>query len=169
MSGYCAPRPISEADDVATFDCGEPSLDTYLRTRALANHVEGASRCFVTCRDGRVVGFYALASASVERSSAPGRVRRNMPDPVPVILLSRLAIDRNEQKSGLGKHLLRDAITRTVAAADLIGVRAMLVHALHDDARSFYRHFDFDPSPTDPMHLLLLIKDARALVGGETS
>jgi predicted N-acetyltransferase YhbS len=169
VSGYSTPRPISGADDVATFDCGEPSLDTYLRTRALANHVEGASRCFVTCRDGRVVGYYALASASVERSSAPGRVRRNMPDPVPVILLSRLAIDRKEQKSGLGKHLLRDAITRTAAAADLIGVRAMLVHALHDDARSFYRHFDFEPSPTDPLHLLLLIKDARKLIGGETS
>ncbi len=165
MSGYSAPRPIRDGDDVATFDSGEPSLDTYLRTRALANHAEGASRCFVTCRDGRVVGFNALASASVERSSAPGRVRRNMPDPVPVILLSRLAIDRKEQKKGLGKHLLRDAITRSVHAADLIGVRAMLVHALHDEARSFYSHFDFEPSPTDPLHLLLLIKDARALVG----
>jgi GNAT superfamily N-acetyltransferase len=165
VSGYSAPRPIRESDDLAKFDSGEPSLDQYLCTRALANHLAGASRCFVTSRDGRVVGFYTLASASVERNSVPGRVRRNMPDPVPVILLSRLAIDSKEQGKCLGRHLLRDAITRTVQAADLIGVRAMLVHALHDDARSFYRHFEFEPSPTDPLHLLLLIKDARVLVG----
>lgn len=165
MSSYSAPRPISDSDDCATFDSGEPSLDDYLRARALANHVEGASRCFVTCNDGRVVGFYALAAAAVERGTAPGRIRRNMPDPVPVILLSRLAIDRKEQKKGLGKHLLRDAITRCVQVADVIGVRAMLVHALHDEARSFYGHFEFEPSVTDPLHLLLLIKDARALVG----
>jgi GNAT superfamily N-acetyltransferase len=88
-----------------------------------------------------------------------------MPDPVPVILLSRLAIDRKEQKTGLGKHMLRDAITRCVQAADIVGVRAMLVHALHDEARSFYQHFDFEPSPTDPLHLLLLIKDAHAFIG----
>ena len=165
MSGYSSPRPISERDDCATFDSGEPTLDEYLRTRALVNHLAGASRCFVTCRNARVAGFYALASASVERGSAPGRVRRNMPDPIPVILLSRLAIDRKEQKTGLGRHLLRDAITRCVQAADIVGVRAILVHALHDGARSFYQHFGFEPSPTDPLHLLLLIKDARALVG----
>lgn len=164
MSGYSAPRPIRAGDEVSTFDGGEPSLDEYLRTRALANHVEGASRCFVTCHNGRVVGFYALASAAVERRSTPGRVRRNMPDPVPVILLSRLAIDEKEQGKGLGKQLLRDAIARAVAAADLIGVRALLVHALHAEAHAFYTHFEFEPSPTDPLHLLLLMKDARALV-----
>lgn len=117
MSGYSAPRPIGEGDEVAGFDSGEPSLDDYLRGRALANHVEGASRCFVTCRDGRVVGFYALASAAVERAATPGRVRRNMPDPVPVILLSRLAIDAKHQGQGLGAQLLRDAITRALLDA----------------------------------------------------
>lgn len=167
MSGYSAPRPISADDDVADFDSGEPSLDRYLRGRALANHVEGASRCFVTCRDGRVVGFYALASASVDRADTPGRVRRNMPDPVPVILLSRLAIDVEEHGKGLGAQLLRDAITRAVAAAQIVGVRALLVHSLHDNAREFYAHFGFEPSPTDPLHLLLLIKDARALLDPE--
>lgn len=167
MSGYSAPRPISEHDVVADFDSGEPSLDHYLRSRALSNHVEGASRCFVTCREGRVVGFYALASAAVERAATPGRVRRNMPDPVPVILLSRLAIDAEHQGKNLGAQLLRDAITRAVAAAEIIGVRALLVHALHDQARAFYAHFDFEPSPTDPLHLLLLIKDARALFAPE--
>lgn len=149
---------------VADFDSGEPSLGKYLRGRALARHVEGASRCFVTCRDGRVVGFYALASTAVERADTPGRMRRTMPDPVPVILLSRQAIDRNERRKGLGAALLRDAIIRAVAAAEIIGVRALLVHALHEQARAFYAHFDFEPSPTDPLHLLLLIKDAGALL-----
>ncbi|MGV0810776.1 GNAT family N-acetyltransferase [Mycolicibacterium boenickei] len=166
MSRYSAPRPIDDDDDVSAFSSGEPSLDDYLRQRALTNHHAGASRCFVTCRDGRVVGFYSLASAAVQRSDTPGKVRRNMPDPVPAILLSRLAVDRKEQGLGLGKHLLRDAIERCVQVADVIGVRVMLVHALHDDARAFYAHFDFEPSPTDPLHLLLLIKDARALLGG---
>jgi GNAT superfamily N-acetyltransferase len=164
VSGYGAPRPIREDDDVSAFDCGEPSLDDYLRSRALANHVGGASRCYVICRDGRVVGFYALASASVERRATAGAVRRNMPDPIPVILLSRLAVDRGEQNQGLGKHLLRDAIVRSVRAADLIGVRALLVHAINDRARSFYYDNGFDPSPTDPLHLVLLIREARRFV-----
>jgi predicted N-acetyltransferase YhbS len=167
MSGYSAPRPISADDDVADFDSGAPSLDGYLRGRALANHVEASSRCFVTCRGGRVVGFYALASASVDRADTPGRVRRNMPDPVPVILLSRLAIDVEDHGRGLGAQLLRDAITRSVAAARIVGVRALLVHSLHDQAPEFYAHFGFEPSPTDPLHLLLLIKDARALLDPE--
>ena len=166
MSGYSAPRPISGADDVASFSSGEPSLDAYLRNRALANHVQGGSRCFVTCRDGRVAGFYALASGSVAHADAPGRVRRNMPDPVPVILLSRLAVDRKKQGRRLGGHLLRDAIGRCVQAADSIGVRAIVVHALQDETRAFYAHFEFEPSPTDPLHLMLLMKDARALIGG---
>ena len=164
MSGYSAPRPIRADDDVANFDSGESSIDDYLRNRALSNHVEGASRCYVTCRGGRVVGFYALASASVERHTTPGAVRRNMPDPIPVILLSRLAVDTREQNKGLGKLLLRDAISRSVQAADLIGVRAMLVHAINDGARSFYYAHGFDPSPTDPLHLVLLIRDVRQFI-----
>ncbi len=147
-----------------TWISASPTLDGYLRGRALANHVEGACRCFVTCRDGRVVGFYSLASAAVERAGTPGRVRRNMPDPVPVILLSRLAIDRREQGKGLGAALLRDAITRAVAATEIIGVRTLLVHVLHEQARTLYARIDFEPSATDPMHLLLLIKDARVLL-----
>lgn len=162
MSGYSLPRPIGQFDDVATFDSGEPSLDDYLRTRALANHVRGASRCFVTCRDGRVVGYYALASAAVAHAELSGRVRRNMPNPVPVLLLSRLAVDRGHQGGGLGESLLRDAIMRSVRVAEQVGVRAILVHALHDDARRFYLRYQFEPSPTDPLHLVLLIQDARA-------
>lgn len=162
---YSIPRPIVGSDDVSLFNSGEASLDEYLRKRALANHVEGASRCFVACRAGDVVGFYALASAGVDRAFTPGPVRRNMPDPVPVILLSRLAVDFKEQGRGLGSHLLRDAITRIIGVAEDVGVRAILVHALHEEARSFYEHFEFEPSPTDPLHLMLSMKDARALIG----
>lgn len=163
---YSSPRPITQADEVAEFDSGEVSLDDYLQRRALANHIAGGSRCFVTTTGKRVVGYYCLAAGSVQHQDAPGRLRRNMPQPVPVILLSRLAVDQKERGNGLGSHLLRDAITRSVQAADTIGVRAILVHALHEDAASFYRHFEFTPSPTDDLHLTLMIKDARALLGG---
>ncbi len=165
MSTYSLPRPITEHDDTSGFDSGENSLDDYLRKRALFNHGQGASRCFVACSDSRVVGYYALASASIQQRDVAGKVRRNMPDPIPVILLSRLAVDRTEQGSGLGKGLLRDAILRSVEASEIIGVRALLVHALNDNARAFYAHFDFEPSPTDPLHLLLLMKDARSAIG----
>jgi predicted N-acetyltransferase YhbS len=165
VSNYGPPRPISEGDDLSTFDSGASSLDDYLRKRALANNVQGASRCFVTCSDGRVVGYYSLAAASVQHRDVARRVRRNMPDPVLVILLSRLAVNRTQQGCGLGKNLLRDAILRSVQAPEIIGVRALLVHALNDSARAFYARFDFEPSPTDPLHLLLTMKDARALTG----
>jgi GNAT superfamily N-acetyltransferase len=164
VTGYSTPRPISDADDAATFDSGEPTLDDYLRNRALGNHVSGASRCFVTCYDGRIVGCYALATGSVSRAESSGRFRRNMPDPIPVILLSRLAIDRKHQGCGLGENLLRDAIARSMQVAEQVGVRAVLVHALHDEARQFYLRYQFEPSPTDPLHLMLLIKDAKASV-----
>jgi GNAT superfamily N-acetyltransferase len=164
MTGYSIPRPISEDDDAATFDSGEPTLDDYLRKRALANHVGGASRCFVTCRDDRIVGYYALSTGAVTHADCTGKFRRNMPDPIPVILLSRLAIDRKHQGCGLGENLLRDAIARSVQVAQDIGVRAILVHALHDQARNFYTRYGFEPSPTDPLHLMLLIKDAQTSV-----
>lgn len=164
MTGYSIPRPISEDDDAAMFDSGEPTLDDYLRKRALANHVAGASRCFVTCRDGRIVGYYALSTGAVTHTDCTGKFRRNMPDPIPVILLSRLAIDRKHQGCGLGENLLRDAVARSVQVSQDIGVRAILVHALHDQARNFYTRYQFEPSPTDPLHLMLLIKDARTSV-----
>ena len=165
MSGYTRPRAIEQGDNLAHFASGEASLDDYLRRRAWTNHLAGASRCYVSCHDGAVVGYYALASASVYHRDLGGRYRRNMPDPIPVVLLSRLAVDVQHQHSGLGRHLLLDAIARTVQAADVIGVRAMLVHALNDSARQFYLHHGFESSPTDPMHLLMLVKDARAALG----
>jgi GNAT superfamily N-acetyltransferase len=161
---YSTPRPITADDLVTDFDCGEPSLDDWLRRRALVNQTSGASRCFVTSRDGRVVGYYALATGVVQRADASRRIARNMPEPMPVILLGRLAVDRKEQGHSLGSHLLRDAIARTVQVAEIVGVRALLVHALNERARDFYLHHDFEPSPTDPLHLMLPMTDARATV-----
>lgn len=164
MTGYSAPRPIRTDDDLESFDCGEPSLNEWLRTRAISNQAAGASRCFVTCREGRVVGYYALATGSVRRVEASRRIGQSMTEPIPVVLLGRLAVDRREQGRALGGNLLRDAIARTVAAAEIVGIRALLVHALNDLARDFYLHYDFEPSPTDPRHLMLLMKDARRVV-----
>ncbi len=168
MSGpYSIPRLLTAEDYVAEFDCGELTLDEWIKKRALANQANGASRTYVTTNaGGHVVGFYCLCTASVQNRSAPSKVRRNQPDSVPVILLGRLAVDSKEQNQGLGAHLLRDAITHAVQAAELVGVRALLVHALHDDAKRFYLNFDFEQSPTDELHLFLLIKDAHALVHG---
>ena len=164
MTRYTTPRPLAATDDLIKFDCGETSLNEWLRTQALQNSASGASRTFVTTEENRVVGYYALAAASVERRNAPGRIRRNQPEMVPVILLARLAVDQTHQGRRVGSHLLRDAILRTVRIADNAGVRALLVHALDQRARDFYQHYDFMPSPTDELHLYLLIKDAEDLL-----
>jgi predicted N-acetyltransferase YhbS len=110
----------------------------------------------------RIIGYYTLSAVAVEHAQLPGRVRRNAPDPVPAVLLGRLAVDRKAQGTGLGRLLVRDAVLSTLAAADRIGVRVLLVHALHERAAAFYDRFGFRPSPTDPLHLYLLLADARA-------
>lgn len=161
------PRPITSADRTAGFSSGEASLDTYLIERGLANHVSGVARCYVSV-DGesdRVVGFYTLSAVAVERAQLPGRARRNAPDPVPAVLLGRLAVDDAAQGLGLGRFLVRDAILSTLAAAERIGVRVLIVHALHSEAAAFYRALGFVESPTDPLHLYLLLDDARASLG----
>lgn len=158
------PRPIEPADRLAGFDSGEASLDRYLVDRALANHVSDLARCYV-CVDGvdnRVVGYYTLSAVAVAHAELPGRARRNAPNPVPAVLLGRLAVDRKARGSGLGRLLVRDAILSTLAAADRIGVRLLIVHALHDEAAAFYATLGFKPSPTSPHHLFLLLGDARA-------
>lgn len=161
------PRPIHAADQTADFDSGEVSLDRYLRQRAIANHLADLARCYVSVDgdSGRVVGFYTLSAVAIEHADLPGRTRRNAPEPVPAVLLGRLAVDRRAQGSGLGRWLVRDAIVSTLAAADRIGVRVLLVHALHAEAAAFYQSLGFRPSPTDPLHLLLALRDARATLG----
>lgn len=162
------PRPIQARDDTLGFASGEASLDGYLADRALVNHVSGAARCYV-CVDGetgRVAGYYTLSAIAVEHVLLPGRARRNAPNPVPAVLLGRLAVDRTAQSAGLGRQLVRDAILSTLAAADRVGVRLLIVHALHADAAAFYAALGFQPSPTDPLHLYLLLSDARASLEG---
>ncbi len=161
------PRPIEPTDSAVGFESGESSLDRYLTDRALTNHISDLARCYV-CMDSdsnRVVGYYTLSAVAVEHASLPGRARRNAPNPVPAVLMGRLAVDRKAQGSGLGRSLVRDAVLSTLAAADRIGVRLLLVHALHQQAADFYATLGFKPSPTDPLHLYLLLSDARASLG----
>jgi GNAT superfamily N-acetyltransferase len=153
------PDPLNESHILDQFECGEPALDDWLRRRALANQASGASRTFVTCRDARVVGYYALAAGGITSSEAPGRVRRNMPDPIPVMVLGRLAVDRREQGKGLGALLLRDAVERTCRLASEMGMAGILVHAISEEAKRFYQHWGFVESPLNPMTLVARLKD----------
>jgi GNAT superfamily N-acetyltransferase len=160
------PEPLADTHDLAPFDCGIAVLNDWLKRRARANHATGASRCYVARTDDRVVGYYALAAGTVRVEAAPGRFRRNMQGPVPVVVLGRLAVDRTWQGRGLGRALLRDAGSRVVQAADVIGVRGMLMHALSDDARAFYVAMGFGPSPVDPLILMATVEDLRRAAEG---
>jgi len=156
-----SPGKIQAGHNLASFDSGEPVLDDWLRRRALRNEATGASRTYTVCSKGRVVGYYTLAVGAVEAARAPGRVKRNMPDPVPVMVIGRLAVDQKYQGRGMGRALLRDAVLRIIQAADIVGVRAILVHALTDDAKKFYQRCGFRASPIDPMTLMITTADAE--------
>ena len=156
MQALSAPQPLDTTHQLTAFDCGEPSLDEWLRRRALTNHLSGASRTFVvTDLDGVVRGYYALAAGALAHEMATSAVRRNMPDPVPVMVLARLAVDRRAQGGRVGAALLQDAVLRSQGVARNVGVRALLVHALHERARQFYEHYGFQASPVHPMTLML--------------
>lgn len=157
-----APEPLSDSHNLTGFHCGVPTLDDWLRQRALKNQMTGASRTFVACEGNRAVAYYALASGAVTATMATGRFRRNMPDPIPVVVLGRLAIYIGAQGQGLGRALIRDAGLRVLHAADLIGIRGLLVHALSDEARSFYQRVGFEPSPLAPMTLMITLPDLGA-------
>jgi len=160
-SAVGAPRPLHDDDDLDRFDCGVPELDTWLRNRARTNEESGASRTFVAATDRHVAGYYALTVGSVVHAVSPGRVRRNMPDPLPVAILARLAVDREWQGRGLGGDLLRDAVLRTLGAAQTLGIRALMIHALSDEARSFYERYGFVASRIEPYTLLATMADLR--------
>ena len=160
-----APAPLAADHDLEPFSSGIPPLDDWLKRRARQNEAGGASRTYVIAEDRRVVGYYSLAAGSVLHSAATGRVRRNMPDPVPVALLGRLAIDQNWQGRGLGTALLRDAVLRVIGAAGTIGVRALLVHAISDEAKAFYERWGFRPSAIEPMTLMITIEEAQKMLG----
>ena len=159
-----APEKLSPNHDLSQFQCGEPALDDWLRRRALQNEEIGASRTYVVCAGGRVVAYYALAAGAVAHIAAPGRVRRNMPDPVPVMVIGRLAIDQSVQGQGLGPSLLRDAVLRTLQAAEIAGIRAILVHAISERAKRFYEKWGFVSSPLEPMTLMITVAEARKAI-----
>ncbi|MEW5944273.1 MAG: GNAT family N-acetyltransferase [Pseudomonadota bacterium] len=160
-----APAPLTEHHDLASFTCGQDSLDTWLKRRALNNQRTGASRVFVVCDEERVVAYYALASGAVAMDHAPGRFRRNMPDPIPVVVLGRIAVDQAYQGQGLGRAMIQDAGRRVIHAADTIGIRGVIVHALSDEARTFYERVGFEPSMLDSMTLLITLPDLKAALG----
>lgn len=151
---------------VADFDCGVAALNDWLLRFARTNQAAGTSQTYVAHRSGRVVGYYAIAAASVLRNDSPERVVKGLPrHPVPVAMIARLAVDRSEHSKGLGAALLKDALLRINGAAEIMGVRAILVHAKNETARAFYQHFDFISSPVDPLQMFLLMKDVRHALG----
>lgn len=160
--GLSAPQPLLAAHRLDDFACGEIVLDEWLKRRALPNQLTGASRTFVvTDQDQRVRAYYALAAGAVSHQVAASAVRRNMPDPVPVIVLGRLAVDRRAHGIKLGASLLQDAVKRAATVALDAGVRALLVHALHDQAKAFYEHYGFQVSPVHPMTLMLRLTQPK--------
>jgi GNAT superfamily N-acetyltransferase len=160
-----AAEPLAPDHELDAFESGVATLDEWLKRRARRNEAEGASRTFVICVGRRVVGYYSLAAGSILHTGATGRVRRNMPDPVPVLLLGRLAVDRAWHRKGLGADLLSDAVLRAVGAAESVGVRAILVHAISDEAKVFYEKHGFHVSPVEPMTLMITIEEARKMLG----
>jgi GNAT superfamily N-acetyltransferase len=156
-------EPISESHDVSQFDCGaHESLNDWLKRFALTNQNNESARTYVVHRSGSVVGYYSISAGSVSVEEAPSRVAKGLArHPIPIILLARLAVDRDEKGTGLGKALLKDALLRIAHAADIVGARAVLVHAIDEQARKFYQHFGFEPSPLHELQLMLLMKDLR--------
>lgn len=156
-----APVPLSAEHDTSAFTCRHESLSTWLGKRALASAVSGASRTYVVCAaEQRVVGYYALAAGSIAIEAAPGRLRRNMPDPLPVIVLGRLAVHGDWEGRGVGSGLLKDAVLRSIHAASLIGVRALLCHSIDEEAKTFYQKHGFVESPRDPLTMMLGLREA---------
>ena len=156
-----APVLLHEQHQTEQFFCGVESLDVWLKRRAFKNQIQGASRTYVACQGNRVVAYYAIASGAVTCNEATGRLRRNMPDPISVVVLGRLGVDSSLHGQGLGRSLVRDAALRILQAADVIGIRGMTVQALSDDARIFYEHMGFEPSPLDPNLLMITLADLK--------
>jgi GNAT superfamily N-acetyltransferase len=166
---FSPPEKLTASQDVSQFDCGEPALDIWLKRRALQNEESGASRTYVVCVGQQIAGYYALATGAITHAEAPGRVKRNMPDPVPVIIIGRLAIALKYQGRGIGTALLRDAILRTMQAAEIAGIRAILVHAISEQAKRFYEKYGFTPSPADPMTLMITTREAARILTETTA
>lgn len=161
---YSRPQPLERKHDRQLFSCGEPELDRWLTDHALGAQASGSARVFVSTDEGRVVAYYALAAAQLQPDEAGERALKGQPRQrsIPAVLLARLAVDQDHQGEGLGRSLLQDAMLRMDAASKELGIRLMLVHAKHEKASRWYRRFGFEESPTDPLHMMLLMKDLRA-------
>ncbi len=157
-----APVPLDDSHQLDAFDCGQPALDKWLKRRARGNAANGASRTYVACQGAAIAGYYALAAGAVDVSAAPGRLRCNMPDHIPIIVQERLAVARAQQGEGLGRALFRDAGLRIVQAASIIGVRGVLVDAISPEAKAFYLALGMVESPIAPMTLMVTVADLRA-------
>lgn len=164
MLNLSTPLPLSGYHKLVHFNSGEPSLDDWLKKRALKNQTSGASRCFVLCNDKKVIGYYSLSAGAISHESTPKTMRRNMPDPLPVLLLGRLAIDQNYHNKGLGSALLRDAMLRAVSVAGDAGIFAILVHALSEQAKRFYISRGFLASPLQAMTLIMTLKTVCSIL-----
>lgn len=164
MIDLAPPAPISDDHELAEFDSSEPSLNEWLKKRALKNHVSGASRCFVLCEGKKVIGYYSLSAGAISHEASPKAMRRNMPDPLPVLLLGRLAIDRDYHNKGLGSALLRDALLRAVNVSSNAGVFAILVHAISEQAKRFYLSRGFVESPLQPRTLIITLETVRSIL-----
>ncbi|HKY19928.1 MAG TPA: GNAT family N-acetyltransferase [Vicinamibacterales bacterium] len=156
-----APEHLKAEHDLNPFDCGTPELDVWLKRRALQNEALGASRTYVVTAEGRVVGYYALANGAVTHKNVSAKTRRNMPDPIPVMVLARLAVDKPFQGQGLGAALVRDALLRTFNASQIAGIRAVLLHAISADAKCFYEKFGFYECPVDPMTMMITLAEVE--------
>jgi GNAT superfamily N-acetyltransferase len=154
-----APEHLNEGHDLAAFDSGTPELDSWLKRRALQNEALGASRTYVIQAEGRVVGFYALANGAVAHAEVSAKMRRNLPDPIPVMVIGRLAVDKAYQGNGLGSALLRDALLRTLNASEIAGIRGVLLHALSDAAKRFYQKAGFKECPVNPMTMMISLNE----------
>ena len=165
MGSVTAPQPLGPQHDVSQFSSGVPALDTWLQGKTRLNEAKGGARTYVACDGDRVAGFYSLAASAVEKHRVSSRVGRNMPEPIPVILLGQLAVDKDYQGRRLGSDLLIDAAQRALAAADVIGARAIVVQAIDEQAKAFYGRFGFRPfSNREPLMLLLRISELKALL-----
>jgi GNAT superfamily N-acetyltransferase len=158
---FSAPELLKASHPIADFDCGISHLNSWLAKRALANQDEGASRTYVVTDGVRVVGYYALAVTGINVTAATGRFRRNMPNPIPVALLGRLAVDQSYHGQGLGRAMFRDGAKRIIHAADALGIRGVIVHAISEEAKAFYLALGFDPSPLEPMTLMVTLADLQ--------
>lgn len=161
MGKINAPELLTSNHQLSSFNSNETVLDDWLEKRALKNQLTGASRTFVIHQNMRVIGYYCLATGSTICNEAPGKIKRNMPNPIPVMVLGRLAVDHTMHGQGLGKGLLKDALLRTITVSKEVGIRAMIVHALSDSARHFYKRFGFIESPIDEMTLFLSLNNLK--------